>query len=551
MGATVYLYNRYDQLIRQAFTNEQGKFVFDSLTPDLYSIRVTLASFVPAIRRNIAVAAGSENLLQINLANLLSTVDLISSSPSHGTLMSDDWKWVLRTSQSTRPVLRFLPASSASSSHPASTIFSDTTGIVKLSAGDGDSFTTGSQQDLGTAFALATSIFGSARVKFSGNIGYAANAAMPATGFRTTYSGKQDGGSSPEVTFTVRQLYLPSRGDSGMVAGTDGAPALRTASLAMRDKLDLTDDLHLEYGLSLESVSFLERLNYVSPFARATYDLGANGSVRVAFSSGMQPTELLTHSGGASPESNEALNQDLAALAVLPRVSLKDAQARVQRTQTFEAGYQFVEGRRTYSAGFYSDDIRNAAFTLSGPSNFLPAADSLPDLGSNSSIFNAGNFQRMGYTAAINQSLGDHLDVSVAVGRAGALVTDPREAASNDANDLRAMIHQEQRSWITMRISTTVPHSGTFISSSYGWTESGALMPDHLFLTQSTNQVTGWNIHIRQPLPFFSGLPGRLEATAELRNLLAQGYLPLEAGGQRALLTNSPRAIRGGLSFIF
>src|ERR1700691_4428963 len=46
MGATVLLYNRYDQGVRQALTNEEGKFVFDKLTPDLYSIRVTLASFV-------------------------------------------------------------------------------------------------------------------------------------------------------------------------------------------------------------------------------------------------------------------------------------------------------------------------------------------------------------------------------------------------------------------------------------------------------------------------------------------------------------------------
>src|ERR1700675_1338897 len=53
MGATVLLYNRYDQLVRQALSNPEGKFVFDQLTPDLYSIRVTLASFFPAMRRNI------------------------------------------------------------------------------------------------------------------------------------------------------------------------------------------------------------------------------------------------------------------------------------------------------------------------------------------------------------------------------------------------------------------------------------------------------------------------------------------------------------------
>src|SRR3954470_17527462 len=50
MGASVFLYNRYDELVRRGLSNEQGRFVFDALAPDLYSIRVVLASFVPAER---------------------------------------------------------------------------------------------------------------------------------------------------------------------------------------------------------------------------------------------------------------------------------------------------------------------------------------------------------------------------------------------------------------------------------------------------------------------------------------------------------------------
>lgn len=559
MGAAVFLYNRYDQLVRQAFTNEQGKFAFEALNPDLYSIRVTLASFVPAMRRNIAVVAGSENLLQINLAHLLSSVDLVSSSPSRGTLMSDDWKWVLRTSQATRPVLRFLPAA-ASRSRMAAGMFSETSGVLKLSAGDADSFTTGNQQDLGTAFALATSIFGAARVQFSGNLGYAGNTGLPATGFRTSYSRTVEGGSNPEITLTVRQLYLPNRAYAG-IAAADGIPALRTASLAVRDKLELTGNLRIEYGFSLESVSFVDRLNYMSPFARATYNLGDKGSVRFAFSSGTQPTELLVHGSGPETGSepapnnqavnNQGLSQDLAALALLPRVSLRDGQAHVQRTETFELGYQFVEGSRTYSAGAYREAVANGAFTMSAPGDFLPVTDALPDLGSSSRIFNVGNYQRTGYTAALTQSVGEHLEISAAGGRSGALIADARGAASSDPSDLRASIHQAQRTWLTARVSGTVPVAGTRVSTSYGWTDFRALMPEHLFLTQRTNQSTGWNIAVRQPLPSIPGLPGRLEATADMRNLLAQGYLPLSAGGRRALLTNSPRAVRGGLSFIF
>jgi hypothetical protein len=34
--------------------------------------------------------------------------------------------------------------------------------------------------------------------------------------------------------------------------------------------------------------------------------------------------------------------------------------------------------------------------------------------------------------------------------------------------------------------------------------------------------------------------------------MLAQGYLPITvSGGRRLVLANSPRAVRGGLSFIF
>src|SRR5215467_1767492 len=85
MGASVFLYNRYDQLVRQALTNESGKFAFDSLPADLYSVRVALASFMPAIWRNISVAAGSQNILKINLASVLSTVELVPASAAQGT----------------------------------------------------------------------------------------------------------------------------------------------------------------------------------------------------------------------------------------------------------------------------------------------------------------------------------------------------------------------------------------------------------------------------------------------------------------------------------
>src|SRR5438105_6336895 len=201
MGATVLLLNRYERIVQRAMTNERGLFGFDALLPDLYSVRVSLASFVPAAKHKIAVQPGMQSLLYINMASLLSSIELVYAAPGQGALMSDDWRWTLRTATATRPVLRILDPSSSDPNEKQKTfgaIFSDTRGMVKVSAGDpgmlGDF---SSQPDLGTAFALATSIFGTNEVQFSGNLGHTARTGIPAASFRTSYSHQ---GIGPEVS---------------------------------------------------------------------------------------------------------------------------------------------------------------------------------------------------------------------------------------------------------------------------------------------------------------------------------------------------------------
>ncbi len=376
---------------------------------------------------------------------------------------------------------------------------------------------------------------------------YAGSSGLPGAGIRTSFSRATVDGSSPEVVVTMRQVYLAQRSGSGIVMGSDGAPALRTMSLAFLDKAELSDNLYLDYGFDFQSVSYLDRINYASPFVRATFDAGNQGRVRVAFTSGGQPTELLARDGQKSGE----LQQDLAALALMPVISLSDSHVTVERTQNLEIGYDRVAGGRTYSLGAYEETVSNAAFMLSAPADFLPAADLLPDLSSRSSIFNIGSYHRTGFTAGIKQMLGDQAEVAVAAGRTGVLTTAGNgDRSYADSGALRAGIGQGQRAWVTVRVAGTVPRAGTRIAANYGWTDFHVLMPAHLFVTQDVNQDIGVNLYIHQPLPI-GGMPWRMEASAELRNLLAQGYLPLGGAGTHSVLTNSPRSLRGGLNFIF
>jgi hypothetical protein len=553
MGASVFLFNRSERLMKSALTNDRGVFGFGLLTPDVYSVRVSLTSFLPAVKQKIAVQPGMQSLLYVNLASVLSSIELVYAKPGEGALMSDDWKWVLKESASTRPVLRMLPGSagadpdqSPSSSDSASgTVFSDTKGVVNLSAGDPGSLGgSSSQSDLGTAFALATSIYGHNQVLLSGNVGYSAHSGLPASGFRTSYS--RDG-LGPVVSVTVQQVYLTGQ--------TEGAPALRNMSVSVHDSLMLTEALRLDYGGSYDSVTYMEHLSSLNRYGRLTYDLGTAGQLKLAFSSGGPPTELLMESSdsqGPTRGDSEALAQDLAALAVLPRLSLLNGQAAIQRTQDFEVGYEKKVRATTLNLTGYSERVNNAAMTVVAPAGAFAPGDLLPDISSQNSVLDAGSFHRLGFAASLSQALGDRVQVGASFGSSGALAADDQDLAANTADALRDRLHTAQRFWASARASARLPVTGTVITGSYQWMDyDDTIMPDHVYLTESAYAATGLNVRLRQPIPSVLGMPGRLEATAELQNGLAQGYLPISQGGQQVMLVQSPRALRGGLSFIF
>lgn len=555
MGATVQLFDGLERVVSRVLTDQSGGFLFKALPPGAYSLRVSLASFLPALKRNILVQPGMRSLLSVNLAGALSTIELVYTSPSASSIMSDDWKWVLRASTATRPVLRFsrnIDISVPAAPRVASTAaFSDTRGIVKVSAGDeGRISQLGNEPDLGTAFALATSFFGVNQVQVSGNFAYSAATGLPAAGFRTSYSrGAPGGTSSPQVNLTMRQVYMRARVGTGLLTGQEeAAPALRTMSAGFLDRRYLSDALRFEYGFSLESVSFLDTLNYFSPFGRVTYDLGNGESIEFAFSSGAPPAELLS----APREGVSEMQRDLSALALFPRVSLRNGRAKVQRTESLELAYRRTVGSRTYSLAGYQETVRNAALTMVAPAGSVPASEFLPDLVSNSTVFNAGDYVSAGYMISVTQSLLDHLNVSLAGGSGNALIPGEGQLQGDRPDELRAMLHRGQRRWLALVASGSIARIGTQCTASYRWSDGRSLTAGHLYLTQTLRPDVGWNIYIRQPVPAFPGLRGRLEATADLRNLLAEGYLRLATmdGGQ-VLLLHTPRSLRGGFAFVF
>jgi len=548
MGASVVLYNRLDRVFDKVLTDERGEFRFLGLFPSLYSVRVSLATFVPAMKKDILVQPGMRSILNVNLNSLFSSIQIAYPTADSGSLMTDDWKWILRSASATRPVLRFLPdtPSKAPAPNPPVSVFSDTRGVLQLAGGDGPLVSgIGSQADMGTAFALATAVFGNNLIQVSGNLGYGAQTGVPATAFRTSYS---RAGGGPQFSVTLRQLYAPSRSLAASGGSEPGIPMLRSVSESVDDRTQLSDNLSVQYGFTADSISFGDRLNYFSPYARLAYSMDDGGELSLAFTSGNARPDL---ADGATEDSE--LQRDLNNVGMFPRLSLLNGRPKIQRGGELELTYSRKVGSRKYELSAYRESVTNAALSIIAPESMYGSGDLLPDPFSGNGIFNAGDYKSTGYTGSVTQNVGDRVSATLMYGTMNGLTAAPGELTSSNPDELRSMIRAGRRQAATARITATSPWTGTRMIVSYQWSgDRRWVLPGRLYTTEAVRPLPGLNVFVRQPIPKCSILPWRMEATADLRNLLAQGYLPLDAGGvQQVVLVQNPRSFRGGLSFIF
>ena len=108
MGASVFIVS--EQLANatplQLLTNDRGLFSTEGLATGFYSIRATLAGFLPAIEQHVHVKDQQITQLQIELGLIFASLDKFRKATDQDA-PPDEWTWVLRTSASTRPILRW------------------------------------------------------------------------------------------------------------------------------------------------------------------------------------------------------------------------------------------------------------------------------------------------------------------------------------------------------------------------------------------------------------------------------------------------------------
>ncbi len=522
MGAAVEVFNA--AFSTKVFTDDHGQYVAKGLDPGTYSVRVSATSFLPSLRENIPLASGARLMINLTLNTLFEAVQFLPAKP-HGPEEEDDWKWTLRSTIS-RPILRLADSGAVVVSSSRDPEEDRTTAKLMFLAGSAaDGF--GSAPGVSTAFTVEQSLFRSGRLSFNGNVGYGEGS--PAAVVRAAYS-HDLGGSRPEVALTLRRFASPEN------ALREGA--LEAFALSVGDTTTLGDFLEFNYGGELQMVRFQQTVGAFRPFVGVTTHLGPNTTVQYRYATS-QPTTRLAKGFDTAPA-------DLSESG--PRITLAGGHPVLERASHHEVAVSRRLGKNNVQVAYFADRIRNAALVGVGEVEGQ-AGEFLPDVYSGTFSYNGGMLGSGGMRVLVQRKFSDDLTATVEYANGGVIDVD-RTLAEWDA--VRATLRNERRHAVTSKVAGRLPRAKTRWLASYKWTSGEALTPVDMFNASPGQADPYLNIFVRQPIPSSDLLPGHIEALVDVRNLLAQGYMPvLGQDGQVLYLVQTARSVRGGVAFVF
>jgi len=522
MGAVVEVLGAAAQAVR-VFSDENGYYSASDLVPGVYNIRVSASSFLPALKEGVGLRPGARVLVNLTLNTLF---EAIKVAPGRGPAEADDWKWVLR-SVSNRPILRLVDDQSASSGTETQGTSHDFKGSVSFLAGSpAEGF--GSSSDLGTGFSLERSIFSTDTIGLQGNIGY--GGLSPASVVRASFSHKMENGSEPSFALTMRNLPSP---DLGLHIGP-----LQAFSLTTADSFALGDVVELHFGSELQTIQFLGHVTAFRPFGSMAVHLSPDTVVEYRYATS-EPDGRLDRGFDTAPA-------DLSESG--PRMSMVGYASALEHAHHHEISISRRVGKTNLQAAVFYDRVVDPALT--GVGEF--ATDNgtvLPDLYSGTFTYQGNDLKTEGVRFVVQRKLTDNITATMDFEYGGVLDLEKPGVRLDDAQE---WIGTRDRQSVAGKISGVVPKTKTQWIASYRWINQQALTPVDMFNTSAGRADPYLNLFFRQPLPGSGFIPGHFEAVIDLRNLLAEGYVPVVGhDGHTVYLVQSARSVRGGLNFTF
>jgi Carboxypeptidase regulatory-like domain len=532
MGASVELVSEAVGVAatRSFLTNTQGIFRGDKLAPGFYTVRVTLAGFLPTLEKHIRVTSNLTTVVRIELETMFSSLDQLRRMPSSSTAQVDDWKWVLRSASTMRPVLEWVDHDTLS----ASTVTSDSGKLraprMRMEFTDGarrPSSASSVDSSPATAVAYDQKLGGTSRMILAGQVSYDAEA--PAGGISAVWLPTGTLGAGPHTALVLREAKL----------GPEG-PTFRGVRFDQGGALALGDRTVLQYGGEYVLVGLGAAASSIRPRAELNVRLNDDWSTAFIFASmpnGPGPLEANDAQPGGALAA--ALNE----LDAFPALLWRQGHPILQNGLHEEISAERKFGTRgTFQVAGFHDDNRHVA--VFGRGSDLPTADYFQDYFSTGFAYDGGSSSSWGTRLAFREKLDGDLELTAVYSFGGALTP------SDDADGLlRDVLRTAQRHSLGAGISAKVPHLGTKIQAGYKWVNGVTVSSVDSYGESLFRMDPYLHVIFRQPLPKFA--LGRWEAIADCNNLLAQGYVSTSSRDGHVVLVPAFRTFRGGLSVQF
>jgi len=520
----------------QFLTNTEGIFSGERLAPGSYTVRVTLAGFLPFLEKHIQISPNLTTTVRIQLESMFASIEQLRRPPVASAAEADDWKWVLRSAPGLRPVLHWDdpdPAGSITSSIVVEQNVHRPLGIVALTDG---ARRPGSISNVAaapsTAFAYDQKIAGSNHIVFAGQI--TPDEESPAGGIATVWLPTGSAESGPSSTMVLREAKI---GTNGLTFRGVRLDQSETLALGSRFLVRAGGEYVL-VGLGTPASGLRARVKLET---RITSNWYAD-AIYAALPNGTTPNDALNAEleGMDAPSVlADALNQ----LDTFPALLMRRGRPVLESGRHEELAAERKMGTRgVFQVAAFHDDYSHVA--LFGRGNSLPPEEFFQDFFSKGFAYDGGSSSDWGGRVALREKLSNDLELTAIYAFSGALVP-----VTEMDGGLREGLRTSQRQSMATKITARIPQTGTHVTAGYKWISGTALSRVDPY-GEAAYQVSPYlNVGVRQPLPKM--LFGRWEASAECDNLLAQGYFTLNTRDGQFLLVPAFRSFRGGVSLQF
>jgi len=281
------------------------------------------------------------------------------------------------------------------------------------------------------------------------------------------------------------------------------------------------------------------RFTAFRPFGTADIHISPNTVLEYRFASS-RPSDSLSKDWDVE-------NSDLSDSG--PRVSIASFSPALERARHQEVSVSHRIGKNNMQVAYYSDRVTNTVLTGVGMAT-AESGELLPDVDSGTFSYQGTNLDTNGLRVVLQRKLTSDLTATLDFAYGGVLDLAEPDVELKQA---RQSLTTARRHALTAKFNGKLPGCRTQWTTSYGWVSGSGLTQVDMFNASAGQSDPYLNVFLRQPLPGFSFLPVHMEAMLDLRNLMAQGYVPVMGTDGRTvyLVQQSARAVRGGLAFSF